>query len=336
MPSLRDAPAIVEVLAHAARLVREIVAAQCAEGLDDVLLSVRPEFNETLFARPEAGGYDRVGTDALFASAFAQTLIFGLLLARDAGRGADVGELAYQLLPEGTYPLLRGTLRALTLDEVRTMLRVGFEVARDAVNSIVLDMLNPSGGRDPLPYLYEDFLRVFDPEAAIKYGVYYTPPEVVQLIVAETERENLGTDGLIDPQVHLLDPACGTGTFLIAAAGAVAQRVTARYGGGAVPAEVSAFAQRMNAIELLVGPYTVAHYRMLREITGLGGDGGHLPIYLADTLAPPAGAAGISTHLAFMGAPMVAEREAADTVKRTPPILAIFGNRLIDAFARVK
>jgi N-6 DNA Methylase len=225
-----------------------------------------------MFARPEAGGYDRVGTDALFASAFAQTLIFGLLLARDAGRGAEVGELAYQMLPEGTYPLLRGTLRALTLDEVCAMPGVGFDIARDAVNSVVLDMLSPAGGRDPLLYLYEDFLRVFDPEAAVKYGVYYTPPPVVQLIVAETDRtlrEHLGADGLIDPQVQLLDPACGTGTFLIAAAGAVAERVTARFGGGAVPAEVSAFAQRMNGFEILVGPYTVAHYRMLREITGL-------------------------------------------------------------------
>ena len=187
-PSPRDAPAIAATLAYAARLVREIVAAQCAEGLDGVLLSVRAEFNETLFARPEAGGYDKIGTDALFASAFAQTLIFGLLLARDAARDAEVGELAYQMLPEGTYPLLRGTLRALTLDEVRAMLGVGFDVARDAVNSIVLDMLSPSGDRDPLLYLYEDFLRVFDPEVAIKYGVYYTPPEIVQLIVAETDR----------------------------------------------------------------------------------------------------------------------------------------------------
>jgi hypothetical protein len=140
-----------------------------------VLVNVRAEFNETLFARPEAGGYDSIGADALFASAFAQTLIFGLLLARDASRGAEVGELAYQMLPEGTYPLLRGTLRALTLDEVHAMLGVAFDVARDAVNSVVIDMLSPVGGRDPLLYLYEDFLRVFDPAAAVKYGVYYTP-----------------------------------------------------------------------------------------------------------------------------------------------------------------
>jgi hypothetical protein len=120
-PAPRDPQAIAEVLAHAARLVREVVAAQCAEGLTGVLVNVRAEFNETLFARPEAGGYDSIGADALFASAFAQTLIFGLLLARDASRGAEVGELAYQMLPEGTYPLLRGTLRALTLGCARCL-----------------------------------------------------------------------------------------------------------------------------------------------------------------------------------------------------------------------
>ena len=68
------------------------------------------------------------------------------------------------MFPAGTYPLLRGTLRALTLDEVRAMLGVAFDVARDAVNSVVPDMLRATnGGGDPLLYLYEDFLRVFDP-----------------------------------------------------------------------------------------------------------------------------------------------------------------------------
>ena len=328
-PAPKNAEAIAQVLAHAARLVREVVAAQCVEGLHGLLADVRAEFNETLFARAEAGGYDQSGSDGLFASAFAQTLIFGLLLAREASHGAEVGAQAYQMLPAGTYPLLRGTLRALTLDEVRAMLEVAFDLALDAANSVVPDMLKPTGGRDPLLYLYEDFLRVFDPEAAVKYGVYYTPPEVVRFIVAEADRalrNGLGTDGLLDPNVQLLDPACGTGTFLIGAAGAVAASAAARFGEGAVPTEISAFGQRTNGFELLVGPYTVAHYRMLREIDGHGGTAEHLPIFLADTLAPPAGAAGVATHLAFMGAPMVAERQAADAVKQAAPILAIIGN----------
>ena len=53
-----DAEAIAQVLAYAGRLVREVVAAQCAEGLQGVLADVRAEFNETLFARAQAGGYN--------------------------------------------------------------------------------------------------------------------------------------------------------------------------------------------------------------------------------------------------------------------------------------
>jgi hypothetical protein len=85
-PSPTNALEIAEVLAHAARLVRGVVVAACAEGLHPVVSEVRADFNETLFARAEAGGYDPTDADGVFASAFAQTLMFGLLLAREAGR----------------------------------------------------------------------------------------------------------------------------------------------------------------------------------------------------------------------------------------------------------
>ena len=323
-----SAEEVAQVLAYAARLVRSVVAAQCREGLDDIVSEVRADFNETLFARAEAGGYDPRNSDALFSSAFAQTLLFGLLLARDAG-GEDVGTDAYEQLTDTSYPLLRGTLRALTLDEVRTMLGAAFDVTVDAVNSVDPALLAPRDERDPVLYLYEDFLRVFDPEAVRKYGVYYTPPEIVHLIVSEVDRalcERFSTDGLLDTNVNLLDPACGTGTFLIAAASKAAERAEETYGPGAVAAELTAFAQRMHGFELLVGPYTVAHYRMAREIAGRGGVGERLPIFLTDTLAPPADGAGITPHLAFLSAPMVAEREAADVVKRDAPILVVMGN----------
>lgn len=324
----RSAQEAAHVLACAARLVRSVVSAQCRQGLEAVVSDVRADFNETLFARPEAGGYDSEDSDWLFSSAFAQTLVFGLLLAREAA-GGEVDQRAYEHLADANYPLLRGTLRALTLDEVRTMLGAAFDVTVDAVNSVDLTLLAPVNGRDPVLYLYEDFLRIFDPTAVGRYGVYYTPPEIVQLIVAqvaETLRERLGAEGLLDENVNLLDPACGTGTFLIAAADAAAEEAEARFGNGAVPAEISAFALRMHGFELLVGPYTVAHFRMLREVAGRGGSVERLPIFLTDTLAPPAGADGLQPRLAFLSAPMVAEREASDSVKRDAPILVVMGN----------
>jgi Type ISP C-terminal specificity domain/N-6 DNA Methylase len=328
-PSPKDAAAVAAVLAQAARLVREVVLANCREGLTEAVGLVRADFNETLFARAEAGGHDVRDMDQLFSTAFAQTLVFGLLLARDAGDGAAVDHEAYRNLPEDTYPLLRGTLRALSMDEVRDMLGVSFGIVLDAVNSIAPELLVPRNGRDPMLYLYEDFLRVFDPEAVAKYGVYYTPPEIVKLMVAETDRalrDQLGTDGLLDRDVRLLDPACGTGTFLIGAADAAADAAEAQFGAGMIGPEMSAFAQRMYGFELLVGPYAVAHYRMAREILNRGGGVSHIPIYLTDTLAPPAGAAGVNTHLAMLGAPLVKEREAADRVKQSEPILAVIGN----------
>lgn len=328
-PEPTDPEQIAQVLAHAARFVREVVLASCLDGLSDAVSAVRADFNETLFARAEAGGHDVRNMDQLFSGAFAQTLIFGLLLARDAGDGGPVDHEAYRNLDEQSYSLLRGTLRALSLDEVRDMLGVAFDIALEAVNSVNPALLQPAGGRDPMLYLYEDFLRVFNPEEVAKYGVYYTPPEIVKLIVAETDRvlrNSLGTDGLLDPNVRLLDPACGTGTFLIAAADKAATDAEAQFGQGMVGPMISAFAQRMYGFELLVGPYAVAHYRMAREVLNRQGGVGHIPIYLTDTLAPPAGAAGVNTHLAMLSAPLVQERQAADRVKQGQPVLAIIGN----------
>ncbi|MDE2583725.1 MAG: hypothetical protein KGL52_18975 [Rhodospirillales bacterium] len=153
----------------------------------------------------------------------------------------------------------------------------------------------------------------------------------MRFIVAATDRAlraGLGTDGLLDPEVRLLDPACGTGTFPVTAIAVAAERAAGRYGDGTmVAAEVLNLAQRMHAFELLVGPYTIAHYRMLREIAA------HhvvpterLPIYLTDTLSASSEIALVPNPLNFLGTPMVQERRDADAVKSGRPILTILGN----------
>ena len=115
-------------------------------------------------------------------------------------------------------------------------------------------------------------------------------------------RDDLGLSGLRDRQLTILDPAAGTGTFLLG----VAERVRdgAMTGGaGRAELELRALAERMFALELLVGPYAVAHYRLhhaLREPAGAG-EAAALPrlgVYLADTLAEP-GAAAPAGRLGF-------------------------------------
>jgi predicted helicase len=68
-------------------------------------------------------------------------------------------------------------------------------------------------------YFYEPFLEAFDPELRKELGVWYTPSEVVKYMVARVDtvlREELDIpDGLADPRVYVLDPCCGTGTYLL-------------------------------------------------------------------------------------------------------------------------
>jgi hypothetical protein len=328
-PPMRTAQDVAEALAHAARLVRGITLDACREGAPAALDAVRAEFRDTLFAHAEAGGYDERDETALFANAFAQTLAFGLLLARDASV-KDVDQQAYRLLPEGSYPLLRATLRALTQDEIVEVLGAGFDVILDTVNAVDPAVLAKRNGHDPILYFYEDFLATFDPVARKRHGVYFTPVPVVRFMVAATDRAlraHLGTNGLLDRDVLVLDPACGTGTFLLAAASAAAERAAREMGEGAVAGELTKLAKRLYGFELLVGPYTVAHYRLQRELLAAGASlATRLKIYLADTLAAATDAPSVTPHLGFMSHPIVEERKQADAVKARTKIIAIIGN----------
>lgn len=221
-PPARDARQLAANLAHAARLVRGVVQDRLEElaeaGVTGAPLHVvRDEFREVLYAHPQAAGYSAPHFDILFAAAFAQTLAFGLLLVREA-TGKPVGHDAWQRMPP-EHALMRTTLRVLSLEEIVRDLGIGFDVILDTVNSFDAAILaRKTGSPDPILYFYEDFLQVFDPVARERYGVYYTPIEVVTYMVAALDRvlrENLGVTGLGDSSVTLLDPAAGTGTFLL-------------------------------------------------------------------------------------------------------------------------
>lgn len=120
-PVARDAKHLAELLAHSSRLVRSIIRDRIAELRDanitvDPLLDVHAEFRNVLYAHPEAGGYPTHDFDALFSSAFAQTLAFGLLLVRE-GSGLPVDANAYNMMP-AEHPLMRTALRVLTQNEI--------------------------------------------------------------------------------------------------------------------------------------------------------------------------------------------------------------------------
>ncbi len=67
-----------------------------------------------------------------------------------------------------------------------------------------------------LKAVYEDFYKAYNPAAADRLGVVYTPNEVVDFIVRGADhllRKHFGR-GLADDNVQILDPATGTGTFV--------------------------------------------------------------------------------------------------------------------------
>jgi len=336
-PVARDAEHLAALMAHSARLVRGIVRDRLAElhiegNPRHALLQVRQEFRDVLYAHPEAGGYTARDFDGLFSAAFAQTLAFGLLLVRE-GTGGPVGPDAWQHMPE-EHPLMRTALRVLSLDEVVRDVGIGFDVMRDTVNSFAPEILVARpGGRDPILYFYEDFLQTFDPEARERYGVYYTPVEVVRYMVSALDRsvrDNLATQGLRDPRVTILDPATGTGTFLLGIAERVREQAEGEAGEGMAALALQDLARRMFGFELLVGPYAVAHYRLHHALRRPRPEGEpvrlpRLGVYLADTLAQPGAAAPLGP-LGFVSEGIADERREANRIKAEQPILAIIGN----------
>ena len=67
-----------------------------------------------------------------------------------------------------------------------------------------------------LKAIYEDFYKAYNPAAADRLGVVYTPNEVVDFIIRGADyllQKHFGRS-LADENVQILDPATGTGTFI--------------------------------------------------------------------------------------------------------------------------
>ena len=112
---------------------------------------------------------------------------------------------------------------------------------------------------------YEDFLATHDPTLREQRGVYFTPEPVVGYIVRSVDsllRSHFDRkDGLADASVHILDPAAGTGSFLIRVLDQIYETMATQR--GAWPEYVRTnLLPRLYGFELLMAPYTLAHMRL--------------------------------------------------------------------------
>ena len=285
--------------------------------------------------------FDGPDGERLFRSTLVQTLFYGVFSAwvvhaRAGGQGFDwrasswslhvpVMSLLFQkvatpqaLGPLGLVPLLDAAARAL--DRVE---RPEFFAAFSDAQAV--------------QYFYEPFLEYFDPELRRQLGVWYTPPEIVRYQVERVDRvlrDELGiADGLADPSVWVLDPCCGTGSYVVAVLDRIRRTLDGK-GMGDLAAEAlkQAAVTRVVGFEIMTAPFVIAHWQVgeLLKDTPLQ-DGERAAIYLTNALTGWAeGEAGpaIPGYEA-----LVEEHSAATAIKRERPILVVLGNPPYNAYA---
>lgn len=202
----RTPRALVEVLAPLCRLVRDDVV-RAMERENTAISALAAEWRLYLF--PDAD-------DATFADAYAQTLTYSLLLARLSGTQVLNTDSAAQQLRNG-HGLLGQTLRLLGQPEAREEIALGVDLLERTIKAV--DVLALSKEGDPWLYFYEDFLAEYDPKLRGDRGVYYTPVQVVQAQVRLASQllvDKFGkTYSYADRDVVVLDPAAGTGTYIL-------------------------------------------------------------------------------------------------------------------------
>ena len=313
---------LAAISARLCRLLREEVEEQMAQGAEG-LLGLADDIRALLF--PE-------WTDVDFADGYAQSVTFGLLMARarDIPLDQDIGQVAKQL--KVTSGVIGAALDVLTDGTERDRLKTSIDTMTRVLGVVDWSVIS---AKEDEPWLnfYEDFLQVYDRSLRRKTGSYYTPPEVVKAMVDMCE-EALRTRfdrplGFADSSVKVVDPAVGTGTYLLGILERIKETVTARDGEGSVPAQVQAALDRIAGFELQFGPFAVAQLRLLAEIAKLTErkpkevSDEELRLYVADTLADPdEGSAWIPRTLKELGE----SRKAANHLKRHEPITVVLGN----------
>jgi predicted helicase len=86
----------------------------------------------------------------------------------------------------------------------------------EAINATAASITDHHEKQKFLKVLYENFYKVYNPKAADRLGVVYTPNEIVNFMVQSTDYllHRHFNKTLSDKNVEILDPATGTGTFL--------------------------------------------------------------------------------------------------------------------------
>ena len=274
-----------------------------------------------------------------FADMYAQTLAYALFAAR----------MELQHLPARDFTLARAfadmprTNRFLHREfgqifqdlerEVKWAVeQLTTRLANTQISEVMRDFRSETRQRDAIVHFYEDFLATHDPVMREQRGVYFTPEPVVGYIVRSVDsllRSHFDRrDGLASDDVHILDPATGTGSFLLAVVAQIYE--TMRGQRGIWPDYVRRrLLPRLHGFELLMAPYTLAHMRLglfLGETGCQLDQDDRLNILLTNSLDEAERKKGERRQELIWEDHIQAEARIAAEVKNDKPIMVVLGN----------
>ncbi len=315
-------------------------------------------------------------TDA-FADMYAQTVAYGLLSSRIADplkKTVDdfashmrtnpfLRDLMETFLQVGGR---RGKAGGSGIDFDELGVSEVVELLDDAnMEAVIRDFGDRNPREDPVIHFYELFLKEYDAEKRMQRGVFYTPRPVVSYIVRSVDellRTEFGlADGLADtttwgemarrhadlkiPEdtspdqdfVQILDPATGTGTFLVETIDLIHKTLVAKWeaqghGERKIDALWNEYVPkhllpRLHGYELLMAPYAIAHLKIGLKLYETGyrfGSNERARVYLTNALEP---AREFSQGAFDFSIPALADEAlAVNEVKRAARFTAVIGN----------
>ena len=352
-------------LAKLAKVTRDrIQGALEIENKDGRINRLMKAFSKTLMHDLDAGD---------FADMVAQTIAYGLLSARitDPQQGS-ADDLAQHMR---TNPLLRDLMTAflgvsgpqygvgIDFDELGIAEVVGL-LDHANMDAVVRDFGDKNPREDPVIHFYESFLAEYDKQKKVERGVFYTPRPVVSYIVRSVHqmlRTKFGLedgladiatwedvvkhhkklaipDGILPDQdfVQILDPATGTGTFLVEVIELIYDTLVDKWKDrGCRDHEVEVLwneyvpkhlLPRLHGYELLMAPYAIAHLKISLKLYETGyrfGSEERAQVYLTNALEP---AQDFSDLMDFAVPALADEAEAVNKVKGGQRFTVVLGN----------
>lgn len=304
-------------LAPMCRMLRDDVL-DALKRRSDAMLAVARDWRRYLF--PEA-------SNEVLADSYAQTVVFALLLARSDGSDTLFLDHAIKTLT-GANTLLSRALEVLTDPQLSDDIGASVGLLQRIIKAVPTGTMS-RGRRDPWLHFYEDFLAEYDPELRKDVGAYYTPVEVVQAqvkLVDDLLQNRFGRRlGFADGDVATLDPAVGTGTYLLGIVEHALDHVRRIEGPGAVAGRAESLVKQIFGFEIMVGPYAVAALRLTRMIHDYGAKVPRqgVGICLTNTLESPHEKI---PELPLLYRPIGEEHKRARAIKELQPILVCIGN----------